>query len=226
MEILPLQIATLIITIVIPVWLTSYIKKKGENAAQKEDLTKLTTIVKEVEYKFGKETEELKAKLNLSNQLEFNLRNEARLALIDLFKKVNAHYNLLSHNEFMVKDFENWREFDKAIENREQSYVELENIMSLVELFIPDDEVGDELKGLIGDVLVLFIDQAKVFNKYANKHRENAFENKNKINLFYSEQEVISSYYDKEIIAFENRITPLLRDVTVNVRSYLKYQAS
>ena len=220
-----LQFIVPLIGAAIGVWLSSYVKKKGENKALKEDLEELTRLVKRTEKKFTDDTEELKAKLNLANQLEFNLRNEARISLINIYKKINAHYNLLSHNEMMIEDFDNWKEFDRAITNCEKSYDELEDLMSLVELFVPNDEVGDELKSKIGDILMTFIEQRKIFNDFARKFENNIVSHGSDSLLYFSTQEEISNDYDAALRHFGNLIDGQMYTLTNELRSYLQSQS-
>jgi len=73
----------------------AYLKKKGENLAQKQDIEELTDIVKKVEQKFNKQNEMLKYEFDVIKQLKIGLLAEERSCIIELHSTIYNYHRML-----------------------------------------------------------------------------------------------------------------------------------
>ncbi|MDZ7693610.1 MAG: hypothetical protein U5K69_21240 [Balneolaceae bacterium] len=70
-------------------FLSSYIKKKANNLADKSDLEELTEIVESVKKKYSDETELLKAELEVLTSKKTEIFNEEKEALLNFYFELN-----------------------------------------------------------------------------------------------------------------------------------------
>lgn len=75
--------------------LPSYFSEKGKNLATQEDVGKITLLVEQVKQSFVKETEQLKANLNLLTNIQSSLFSEERSAIIEYNDKYFKWLNML-----------------------------------------------------------------------------------------------------------------------------------
>lgn len=92
---LSIVIAQALIVLIVRTFLPSYLKEKAKNLATKEDISKITELVEAVKHTFTKETEILKADLNLLTGFHGGLLAEEKNAVIDLNEKYFAWLNIL-----------------------------------------------------------------------------------------------------------------------------------
>lgn len=206
-------------------WFSTYVKKKAENKAIREDLEELTEIAKRTEKKFTDETEKLKAQLSLFNQLEFDLKSEERKALIEFHKKVWVHFSYLTDTNMGIVNFEKEKSFEKSSEFCHKQSVELENTFRLCELFIlPENK---EILTLIRAIISDFIKHELQFIAHINLHEKNLIKNeKDNYELFYAESDKIIEKYSVFCGRLMQNTQPKLERLTDLLREYLRKQSS
>jgi hypothetical protein len=91
----------------------SYYQEKGKNKAIKEDIAKITELVETVKHSFTKETETLKANLNLLTGFQGGLLAEERNAIIDFNEKYFKWFNSLTDTSMGNIDYKNNDEIEK-----------------------------------------------------------------------------------------------------------------
>src|SRR5580704_10390582 len=75
--------------------LPSYFSEKGKNLATKEDVSDITQLVEAVKHSFTKETEQLKANLQLLTNVQAGIASEERTSIIEYNEKYFWWVNLL-----------------------------------------------------------------------------------------------------------------------------------
>lgn len=206
-------------------YLPNYFKKKAENLAQIEDIEKLTSLVKEVEYKFEERTQYLKSKLDLSNQLQLGLENEERITLINLHNRINEYYNFLTDVTFNGIDLSD----NKCLQNHQNERAIKSDAIFILKnnamLFI-DEESIDKIEDPILALMSLF-------NKFSSKYlaHMHQLEKKNLINRqnlsseeideYYNQIGTLNSNYTKEVTAMIENIGPKISGITIIIRKHL-----
>ncbi len=111
-----------IIIALLGAYLINYVKKKGDNQANKEDLKKLTEIVEDVKKKNAEEMEFLKANLDIVSSKEKEIFNEEKIALIEFYTQL--HKWIWSSLNVYLNDFNyfNYENIDGKIEEIRNSY--------------------------------------------------------------------------------------------------------
>lgn len=136
------------------IFFKDYLKKKGSNLADKEDISELTKQIETVKSKFLKENEYLKAELQLiiSNQLQQS--NEERNAITFFFDEWSKWTNIglldIPFNEY------NRVGIDKLIEKKRQLnefYVQTSIAQSRITLLVVDEELITLSHKLVSETL-------------------------------------------------------------------------
>lgn len=196
-------------------WFPSYIKKKAENAAQKEDLKDLTKIVKEVEQKFTAETEQLKAQLSLINQLQANLYNDEKEALINVYSSLLEMLYLLLDLKMSHSGQEQIIEIG---DKRNLGYTKIVtsimrlNLFSMSPLNTEATILRDEMHNLNQELF-------KISGEYIANHQEHQPEN-----MWEMFNDDISRKHTRYVTEFAKAIIPKLDTFSHNIREHLKEQ--
>lgn len=205
-------------------YLPSYFKKKAENLAQSQDLENLTKLVKEVEFKFEERTQNLKAKLDLTNQLQLGLHNEERTSLITLHNKLLEYYNFLTDVTFGGIDFTDNIAINTHIIQRslfaDSLFIQKNNFM----LFVNNDD--EEIENIITKIILDFLKFGNDYLDYCNKLRKHNLKFTDKlttseINTFYDISGEINSEYRKTVERMIDNTGPKINDVTRAIKTYL-----
>ncbi|WP_293916556.1 MULTISPECIES: hypothetical protein [unclassified Sphingobacterium] len=157
--------------------LTSYVNKKSENQAQKEDIGELTTIVKSVESTFNRDFEKFK--------IDIDYFKSIRLSNFELEKKTLIEYHAIVNTSiFKIFDIDLW-DLNKLpiyqinnVINEMKMFKELSNHLSKVRLLIKDESIISKARELNSAALNY---QGKVQSKLAvfyikKEHRDREFE--------------------------------------------------
>lgn len=110
----------------ISAYLIYYVRKKGQNQADKEDLQKLTEIVEEVKMKNSKEIESIRANLSLITDRGKQIFSEEKDSIIVFFAQLNTWiwesliinydiYNETNYEQIQVKLNEMRTSFNKTM---------------------------------------------------------------------------------------------------------------
>ena len=129
------------------VLIVSYLKNKGKNLADKEDIQKITALVEEVKTDFIKETEFLKANLNILTNTQLNLISEERNAIIDINKCYFAWFDSYLRMPHVSSSYSN-EEIDKFEDRRNAMYETLSNSEAIFNLLVSDDELKSLMSSL------------------------------------------------------------------------------
>jgi|GEM_PF-3446266 len=205
-------------------FLPSYFKKKAENLAQSQDLEKLTTLVKEVEFKFEERTQNLKAKLDLSNQIQLGLHSEERNALIIMYNKLNEYYNFLTDVTFGGIDLKDNTSLNKCIVQRSLMFDSIFIAKNNVMLFINEEDNGVE--DAILDVVNKMNEFAKDFLDHCHKliKMNLIFDNNpsfEELNKYYDDLAKVNSAYTEKVGEMIEIVSPKIIEVTLKTRDYL-----
>lgn len=76
----------------------SYLKQKGRNYADKEDIKALTNSIEEVKSDFNNKAELLKANLQFSTNKKTSTFDEQRNAIVEYLKRYNTFYSSIQHS--------------------------------------------------------------------------------------------------------------------------------
>ena len=206
-------------------YLPNYFKKKAENLAQIQDIEKLTLLVKEVEYKFEERTQNLKAKLDLTNQLQLGLDNEERITLINLHNKINEYYNFLTDLSFNGIDFNDNNSIRNHMNERNLKNDSLFVLKNNTMLFI-DDENGIVIEEAFLDVIEIFTEFSGEYIDYCHKLSKLNLINKEKLSKeelddFYSQISELNSNYSKQILEMIKIVAPKMSEITRTIKTYL-----
>lgn len=206
-------------------YLPNYFKKKAENLAQIQDIEKLTLLVKEVEFKFEERTQNLKAKLDLNNQLQLGLDNEERITLINLHNKINEYYNFLTDLSFNGIDFNDNNSIRNHINERNLKNDSLFVLKNNTMLFI-DDENGIVIEEAFMDVIEIFNEFSGVYLDYCHKlsklnliNKENF--SKEEFEDFYNQIGELNSNYSKQVLEMIKNVAPKMSEITRTIKTYL-----
>lgn len=197
-------------------WFPSYIKKKAENAAQKQDLKDLTQIVKEVEQKFTTETEKLKAQLSLINQLQANFYKDEKEALL------NLHVALLDCFLVLVDFSMSHSSIEQIMDIGDKRNKTYSNVLtSIMKLGIFSDTALNIEASQLRDHMATFNDRLFVLaNNYISAIQEDQPHNS-----FEQQMHSIFLAHKGETEVFVRDISPKLDIFTGNIREYLKQQS-
>lgn len=205
-------------------YLPSYFKKKAENLAQSQDLENLTKLVKEVEFKFEERTQNLKAKLDLTNQLQLGLHNEERISLISLHNKIFEYYNFLTDVTFGGIDLKDDNAINNHMTQRSLLYDSLFIIKNNCMLFIEDE---NEIEEIVMDLVNDFLTYSTGFINHCSELRKhNLTFNNNlsviEIDAYYNTLKELNSAYTKSISEMIGIVSPKINDATKSIKLYLK----
>lgn len=205
-------------------YLPSYFKKKAENLAQSQDLQQLTNLVKEVEFKFEERTQNLKAKLDLTNQLQLGLHNEERSSLINLHNIILEYYSFLSDVTLGGIDFKN----NEAVEN----HMLKKNISSdafllskyKAMLFI-DENYDNGIENIVIEIGEDFLEFSAKYLDFC----EGLIKNNHNYNLpldemkeYYEIRRDLSSDFTESVHIMIHKAAPKINELTIAMRGYLK----
>lgn len=130
-------------------FIKSYFKEKGKNIATKEDIEGITLLVEKIKTEFSKETEILKANLQLSNQIYFSIKAEEIKSLLSFYEKYSSWLNSILKIYTSKITPQNKELLSKYVINIEDIYNDFLLSESKLHLFIKDSDLiksANELK--------------------------------------------------------------------------------
>lgn len=204
-------------------YLPNYFKRKAENLAQSQDIEQLTTLVKEVEFKFEERTQNLKAKLDLTNQLQLGLHNEERTSLISLHNKILEYYNFLADVTFGGIDFKDYMAINNRMAQRSMLHDSLYILKYNSMLFIENENEIDDVIMKIGtdflDFTKIFIDYCGELNKHSLTYKSDLSESE--IDTYYNTLQELNSAYAKNVSELITTVSPKINLATKSIKLYL-----
>lgn len=137
-----------IIILVVKFSVPSYLKKKGENQATKEDIGQLTEIVKRVENKFGKDLEQFKSDLDFRKSINISIKTEEKNVLSNYHGLINEWiFKLFSIDLHKLRKL-TYLEIKEVRENMDMFH-QASLMLSKVRLTVVDDNVIRESRNLL-----------------------------------------------------------------------------
>lgn len=126
----------------------SYFTEKGKNLATSKDIEEITSKVEAIKIEFIKETEQLKANLNLITNFQSGLLSEEKNAIIEVNERYFSWLNMLTHTTLNVDTYEN-EELEKFSRHLRTLYNAYLNSEAKFLLFVDNDtliEAESDLK--------------------------------------------------------------------------------
>lgn len=193
-------------------YLIAYYKEKGKNLAKKEDLVEITNKIKETETKFTIQTEQLKSQLSLLTNIKSEIYSTERNAIIDANVKL---YRWLSHI-MRLPILDNNDDIDRYINKMDELYNEEQASEALLELFIDDKAIIDNINNISIYIYNIHIEKQIILYKLQkqnsipeiDKCKLNNFENetKNKFIEISDKYGIISPHIHKFRLDCKNYI--------------------
>jgi len=210
-------------------FLPNYFKKKAENLAQSQDIEKLTTLVKEVEFKFEERTQNLKAKLNLSNQLQLGLHNEERASLINMYNKLIEYYNFLTDITFGGINIKDNNSINKHRTERSLKFDSLFILKNNVMLFLDEEDDGVE------EVVLDAVNDINDFGKDYLDHCEKLIKmnlifdtnpTSEELKKYYDDLKTENSAYTEKTLKMIDKVSPKINEVTKKIKTHLNKRSA
>lgn len=206
-------------------FLPAYFKKKAENFAQSEDIQKLTTLVKEVEFSFEEKLQSMKSKLDLSSHFQSGLLDEERNSIIKFYSSLRQYYNVLIDLSFGGLDMENNEELRKfRIENYRLGDEALE-YSEYLQLFLDHDEFEIQRKGkeIFSDLLDFTITyRAQIGNLISHNHKYFPTDNDESTAEFYKIAMKLDAEFATKVSKLISKVNVKFGDLAVSIRSHLQ----
>ncbi len=134
---------------------TSYFTQKGKNAADKDDIAKLTQIMGEVNSKFTQENEKLKASLSILVDKSGKSFSQEQQAIIAFYSEVNKwiwEKTRISIHEYGYYDIE---KLNEKIIDMDQTYSQVNVYNGTMDLLVNDNDLSRQADELIIEALKL-----------------------------------------------------------------------
>ncbi|OXG05106.1 hypothetical protein BC749_109100 [Flavobacterium araucananum] len=210
-------------------YLPNYFKKKAENLAQSQDIEHLTTLIKEVEFKFEERTQNLKAKLDLTNQLQLGLYNEERNSLINLHSVMYDFYTFVSDVSLGGIDIQNNKLLEEHLKMRFLKSDNFFHAKNNTMLFVDQDDNGiEEIMHEIFEDINKFSEHYLDYSSGLRNHNMSYNENfsKDELNVFSAKVKCLNDKYIKEVSAMIEIVGPKLTEGTRRIKGYLSKKVS
>lgn len=150
------EIILLIILIILNatnIYFGAYFKSKGTNFAKSQDITDLTKKVELVKEEFTQKSATLKSKLDLLTNLQINLKNDERIAVINFHKALANWINLCTESSPSLVDDQDDQEIQMKIREYDLAYAKVKDAQAVLEIHNEDDEMFELIIILIKGVL-------------------------------------------------------------------------
>lgn len=134
-------ILILIIVVIIKFSVPSYLKQKGKNLADKEDISELTKKVEAIKSDFSKKIEYLKTDLNFINQNKISVKSLEREALLLVNEKYAEWLNSLMNISFSLITVKNYSNIESYFSELRHTKIAYENAEAKLLIFMNDKEL-------------------------------------------------------------------------------------
>lgn len=203
-EIILLFILIQLIIVLCSEWIKKLIEKQA--------ISGITNKIKEIETKFTNQTEALKSQLSLLTIAKSEIYSTERNAIINANEKL---YQWLSHIMRLPALHDN-DDIDRYIKKMDDLYQEKQSSEALLELFIDDKSIIDNIHKISGDIYNLHIEKQIILYKLQKQntnpemdvHKLNELENETKSRLIELTDKygIISPHIHKLRLDFKNYI--------------------
>lgn len=164
----PIMDITIIIIFILNIiifLITPFLKKKGENFADKQDIQILTEKVESIKSSFNEKIEYLKSDLNYKNQNRISVKAYEREALLSINEKYSEWLNSLMNISFSLLSIKNYSQLESYFLELKNKKIEYENAVARLHIFMHDDE----LMRLKNDCYIATLDLQDVVKKVTYK---------------------------------------------------------
>lgn len=121
--------------------ITPYLKKKGENFADKQDIQILTEKVESIKSSFNEKIEYLKFDLNYENQNRISVKAYEREALLSINEKYSEWLSSLMNISFSLLSIKNYSQLESYFLELKNKKIEYEIAEARLHIFMHDDEL-------------------------------------------------------------------------------------
>ncbi len=136
-------IVILIIVAIIKFSVPSYLKQKGKNLADKEDIADLTKKVENVKSDFNEKIEYLKTDLTFLNQNRISVKSLEREALLLVNEKYAEWLNSLMNISFSLITIKNYNNIESYFSELKHAKIGYENAEAKLLIFMNDQKLLD-----------------------------------------------------------------------------------
>lgn len=190
----------------------NYEGEKGKHLATKEDIGDITDIIKNVESKFINQTEILKSQLLLLTNIKSEIYSIERKAIIDTNEKL---YQWISHT-MQLPILDNNDDIDRFIKKMDDLYYEEQACEALLELFIDNKVIIDNVHKISGYIFNIHIEKKLILFRL-KKINSNPKEFENELdNLEKEIKEKASTLIDKY-----EEISPNIHNLRSDFKNYI-----
>ena len=186
-EIILLFILIQLIIVLCSEWIKKLIEKQA--------ISGITNKIKEIETKFTNQTEALKSQLSLLTNVKSEIYSTERNAIINANEKL---YQWLSHI-MRLPTLDDNDDIDRYIKKMDDLYQEEQSSEALLELFIDDKSIIDNIHKISGYIYNLHIKKQIILFKLKKQNSDSELNESSLKELEYKTREIleIQSYYKK-----------------------------
>lgn len=203
------MIVSLFIVIqLIIVFFAELIKKRIE----KKTISGITNKIKEIETKFINQTEEHKSQLSLLTNVKSEIYSTERNAIINANEKL---YQWLSHIMRLPALDDNY-DIDRYIKKMDYLYQEEQSSEALLELFIDDKSIIDNIHKISGYIYNLHIKKQIILFKLKKQNSDSELNESSLKELEYNTRDKLS-----ELIDQYEKISPHVHELRLDFKNYI-----
>jgi len=136
-----LDISILAVISIVTNYSISYLKQKGKNYADKEDIKQITKLIEETKFTFTNETEKLKMELNIIGNTQLSIIHEQRNAIIDFLKSYALWCNSIIFIPLEIILEINIKAIDKHLLKLNRCLEDILLKETVVDMFVTSEEI-------------------------------------------------------------------------------------
>lgn len=193
-------------------YIIAFFKEKGKNLATKDDIGKITNEIKSVESAFTNKTEILKSQLSLLTNVKSEIYSTERDAIINANEKL---YQWLSHI-MRFPDLGDNDDIDRYIKKMDDLYHKEQACEALLELFIDDKVIIDNIHNISGYIYNIHIEKQIILYRLQKQNSDPEINELKLNNLENETREKLIELIDKYGI-----ISPKVRKLRLDFRNYI-----
>lgn len=198
-------------------YIIAFFKEKGKNLATKDDIGKITNEIKSVESAFTNKTEILKSQLSLLTNVKSEIYSTERDAIINANEKL---YQWLSHIMRFPALGDN-DDIDRYIKKMDDLYHEEQACEALLELFIDDKVIIDNIHNISGYIYNIHIAKQIILYRLQKQNSDPEINELKLNNLENETREKLIELIDKYGI-----ISPKVHKLRLDFRNYIYSKCS
>lgn len=209
-------------------FLSSYMKKKGENLATSEDIQSVTKKIEEIKSYFGNQTEELRAKLNISGKYISEFMAEKRQAYLEAYTALSYWGELCFSFRPSGIPWESKENIEITKKNFSEAFFKTNEKKAILSVYNEDVEY---LKAH-GETLMAILKLQHFIEKYLDTLETLEFQWKIKLDKSENKEEVYGEYLKRkselndmcrnQMGELSITIFPLRNALTLKMRNILK----